>query len=118
MKGRSVEDSACLQWCDISLQEHFLGTLEAGEKLCERMRDVLRDPASHRAVLTCFHRVMLLGFLGEYHTLDDPERRALIKILSERVMSFSSPQPQPTQASPRAGENINRWLVHGRRVSV
>lgn len=85
--------------------------MEAGDKLCERMRDVLHDPDSHKAVLTCFHRVMLLGFLGEYRTLDDPDRRALVKILSERVMSFSYRQMQAPQASLRSRENRDGWLT-------
>lgn len=45
VKGRGVEDEACLQWYDIPLQGHFLGTMDAGDTLCERMRDVLREPA-------------------------------------------------------------------------
>lgn len=31
VKGRGVEDDACLQWYDIPLQGHFLGTMDAGE---------------------------------------------------------------------------------------
>jgi type VI secretion system protein ImpK len=36
VKGRGVEDEACLQWYD--MQGHFLGTMDAGDTLCERMR--------------------------------------------------------------------------------
>ena len=45
VKGRGVEDDACVQWYDIPLQGHFLGTMDAGDTLCDRMRDVLREPA-------------------------------------------------------------------------
>ncbi|MHB6549407.1 DotU family type IV/VI secretion system protein, partial [Klebsiella pneumoniae] len=31
VKGRGVEDEACLQWYDIPLQGHFLGTMDAGD---------------------------------------------------------------------------------------
>ncbi len=54
MKGRGVEDEACLQWYDIPLQGHFLGTMDAGDTLCERMRDVLREPAPNLAVSPVF----------------------------------------------------------------
>jgi type VI secretion system protein ImpK len=57
-----VEDDACVQWYDIPLQGHFLGTMDAGDTLCDRMRDVLREPAPDHAVVTCFQRVMMLGF--------------------------------------------------------
>jgi type VI secretion system protein ImpK len=45
VKGRGLEDDACVQWYDIPLQGHFLGTMDAGDTLCDRMRDVLREPA-------------------------------------------------------------------------
>lgn len=49
VKGRGVEDDACIQWYDIPLQGYFLGTMDAGDTLCDRMRDVLRDPLNGRA---------------------------------------------------------------------
>ena len=66
VKGRGVEDEACLQWADIPLQGAFSGTMDAGDTLCERMRRSLRDPAPDLAVVTCFQRVMLLGLLAAF----------------------------------------------------
>ncbi|MFV7528854.1 type VI secretion system protein TssL, short form [Enterobacter mori] len=66
VKGRGVEDDACVQWYDIPLQGHFLGTMDAGDTLCDRMRDVLREPAPDPAVVTCFQRVMLLGLRPDW----------------------------------------------------
>jgi type VI secretion system protein ImpK len=57
-----------VQWYDIPLQGHFLGTMDAGDTLCDRMRDVLREPAPDHAVVTCFQRVMMLGFLGNFRS--------------------------------------------------
>ena len=111
VKGRGVQDDACLQWYDIPLQGHFLGTMEAGDKLCERMREALRDPASNTAVLTCFHRVMLLGFLGEYSRPDDPERTKLIKVLSKRVKPFRYQQAEPILAPSRTRRRCGGWLA-------
>ena len=95
VKGRGVEDEACLQWYDIPLQGHFLGTMDAGDTLCERMRDVLREPAPNLAVVTCFQRVMLLGFIGSFRSLHDPERLKLVNALGERVLLFSARLPLP-----------------------
>lgn len=106
IKGRSVRDDAWRQWYALPLQQHFLGTRDAGNKLCERMRNVLRDPAAHSAVLSCFHRVLLLGFLGEYRRLDEPGRRKLVKKLGERVMSLTHRQTQPNLTSGHTRERL------------
>lgn len=37
VKGRGVEDDACVQWYNIPLQGLFLGTMDAGDTLCDRM---------------------------------------------------------------------------------
>lgn len=82
------QDDACTQWYNLPLQRHFLGTRTAGDTLCQHMRTALSDPAADMAVLICFHRVMLLGFLGTYRSLHEPDREALIKALGERVPPF------------------------------
>jgi len=109
--GRGVQDDAFLQWSGIPLQKYFLGTTDAGDKLCDRMWKILRDPTAHSAVLTCFHRVIMLGFLGRYRALNDPERRQLAKALSERIISFSvSPAPATCAAPPREEVQAD-WLT-------
>ncbi|MBI6151745.1 DotU family type IV/VI secretion system protein [Serratia surfactantfaciens] len=110
VKGRGVEDDACVQWYDIPLQGHFLGTMDAGDTLCERMRDVLRDPAPDLAVLTCFQRVMMLGFLGNFHSLNSPERQKLVAALSEQVTPFSYPQTHPVLVENHTGRRLGGWL--------
>ncbi|MFK3663170.1 type VI secretion system protein TssL, short form [Scandinavium sp. NPDC088450] len=111
VKSRGIQDDACVQWYDIPLQGHFLGTMEAGDTLCDRMRDVLREPAPESAVLTCFERVMMLGFLGSFRSLNDPERQKLIKTLSEHVAPFSYPQTHPVLAESRVGRGMGNWLA-------
>ncbi len=69
--------------------------MDAGDTLCERMRDVLREPAPNPAVVTCFQRVMLLGFIGSFRSLHDPERLKLVNALGERVPPFSARLPLP-----------------------
>ncbi|VEA66600.1 Uncharacterized protein conserved in bacteria [Serratia plymuthica] len=111
VKGRGVEDDACVQWYGIPLQGHFLGTMDAGDTLCDRMRDVLREPAPDNAVLTCFQRVMMLGFLGNFRSLNDPERQKLVQALSDQVSPFSYPQTHPVLAESRAGRGMGGWLA-------
>lgn len=110
VKGRGMQDDACVQWYDIPLQGRFLGTMDAGDTLCDRMRDVLREPAPEPAVVTCFHRLMMLGFLGSFTSLDDPARQKLVSALSERAAPFSYPQAQPVLAQSRTGRSLGGWL--------
>lgn len=111
VKGRGVEDDACVQWYDIPLQGHFLGTMDAGDTLCDRMWNVLREPAPNHAVLTCFQRVMMLGFLGSFRSLNDPERQKLAAALSGQVVPFSYPQSHPVLAESRPGRGMGSWLA-------
>ncbi|CAI2455611.1 type VI secretion system protein TssL, short form [Serratia liquefaciens] len=110
VKGRGVQDDACVQWYDIPLQGHFLGTMDAGDTLCNNMRDVLREPAPERAVLTCFQRLLMLGFLGSFHSLNDPQRQKLISALNEHIAPFSNPQTHPILAESRTGRGMGGWF--------
>ncbi len=85
--------------------------MDAGDTLCDRMGDVLREPAPDNAVLTCFQRVMMLGFLGSYRSLSDPERQKLVSALNERVTPFSYPQTHPVLAESRTGRGTGGWLA-------
>ncbi|HAT1622054.1 TPA: DotU family type IV/VI secretion system protein [Raoultella planticola] len=110
VKSRGLQDDACVQWYDIPLQGHFLGKMEAGDTLCDRMRDVLHEPAPDAAVLTCFQRVMMLGFLGSFRSLNDPERQKLVRALSEHVAPFTYPQTHPVLAETRSGRGVGSWF--------
>lgn len=110
VKSRGVQDDACVQWYDVPLQGHFLGTMDAGDTLCDRMRDVLREPTPDSAVLTCFQRVMMLGFLGSFRSVNDPDRQKLVNALNQHVEPFSYPQTHPVLAESRAGQGIGGWF--------
>lgn len=119
VKRRGVEDDAWVQWYDVPLQGHFLGTMDAGDTLCDRMRNVLSDPDADMAVLTCFQRVLILGFLGNFHSVNVPERQKLVLALSERVPPFSVAQTHPILAESPAGQGVfdrvSSWPV---RIAV
>lgn len=110
VKGRGVQDDAYITWCHLPLQGHFHGTVDAGDALCDRMRAVLREAAPEAAVITCFQRVMLLGFLGGYSDLNDPERQQLVQALSERVPPFSGQKAQAVLVDSKAGFGTHGWL--------
>ncbi|MHA6673447.1 type VI secretion system protein TssL, short form [Enterobacter mori] len=119
VKGRGVEDDACVQWYDVPLQGHFLGTMDAGDTLCDRMWEILRDPAADTAVLTCFQRILMLGFLGNSRSVNAPERQKLVQALSGRVPPFTVAQTHPILAESPAGQGVfdrvSSWPV---RIAV
>ncbi|MBN4832538.1 type VI secretion system protein TssL, short form [Enterobacter hormaechei] len=110
-KGRGVEDDASIVWYDRPLQAKYFGSMDAGDELYERMRQVLREPAPDIAVLTCFHRVLMLGFKGS-HDLNDPARNQLVRALEERVPPFATAQDQPVLATISGDNGLFHWLRH------
>jgi len=80
-------DEGQMAWRKAPLQARFFGSLRAGEALWNRITQVLRQPTSDKAVLTCYHRVISLGFQGLYglSTVSQTQRDEVAKALSERV---------------------------------
>ncbi|KLQ28923.1 DotU family type IV/VI secretion system protein [Enterobacter bugandensis] len=74
-------------WRKAPLQARHFGSLYAGEALWDRIAEVLRQPAPNMAVLTCYHRVIALGFRGLYSmsSVSQSQREEVIKALAERV---------------------------------
>ena len=110
VKGRSVQDDAYYVWCNSPLQAHFFNTLDAGSQLYERMRSVLHEPAPDIAVMTCFHRVLMLGFQGSYSSLAATEREQLVDQLSARVPVFSFAPSRPVLAIATSRSRLSVWL--------
>jgi len=88
--SRGGMDDGQAIWMKDPLQSHFFNTLQAGELLYERMKQVLQEPAPAQAVLTCFHRVLLLGFRGRYQDPAAPERCAAGNGGTERAVIHPS----------------------------
>jgi type VI secretion system protein ImpK len=109
VKGRGVQDDACVQWYHMPLQGHFLQTMDAGETLCDRMQQVLAQPEADAMVLTCFHRVMMLGFLGGYGSADAPARQQLVSALTKRVPAFMRSVDAPLLSRAHNGLRTG-WL--------
>ncbi|OCA54770.1 type VI secretion system protein TssL, short form [Photorhabdus namnaonensis] len=99
-----VPEQGHAAWRATSLQEHFFNTAEAGDQLYERMRTVLHEPAPDRTVLTCFHRVLLLGFQGKCQEDASLIREQLVDRLRQQVLPFGTAQQSPALtdvSSPR-----------------
>ncbi|WP_159565023.1 type VI secretion system protein TssL, short form [Budvicia diplopodorum] len=111
-KSRGVQDDVCMQWYDRPLQGQFFGTMNAGDQLYERMRQVLREAAPDTAVLTCFHRVLMLGFMGDFTSSTGPERECLVRELAERVPAFDFSPHRPVLASASGRHRAGEWLRH------
>ncbi|WP_459175678.1 type VI secretion system protein TssL, short form [Ewingella americana] len=87
-EGEAIQiDEGQLAWRKAPLQARFFGSLHAGEALWDRIAEVLRQPAPVNAVLTCYHRVIALGFQGLYSqkAVSQTQRDEVIRALSERV---------------------------------
>ncbi|MGE4802455.1 type VI secretion system protein TssL, short form [Yersinia hibernica] len=85
--GAVSADEGQRVWRTAPLQARFFGSLHAGEAIWDRIAEVLRQPAPIAAVLTCYHRVLSLGFQGLYSvkTVSQTQRDETLKALSERV---------------------------------
>ncbi|MTH48930.1 type VI secretion system protein TssL, short form [Intestinirhabdus alba] len=80
-------DAGQAAWRKAPLQARYFGSLFAGEALWDRIAEVLRQPAPNAAVITCFHRVIALGFQGLYSvsSVSQAQREAVIAELAGRV---------------------------------
>lgn len=87
--GRA-QGEAHAQWAARPLQAHFFKRHEAGVQVYEDMREVLAEPAPDRSLLTCYQRMLLMGFQGCYRGDNAAPREQLLAALSERVGPFSA----------------------------
>lgn len=101
-------DEGQVAWRKAPLQARFFGSFRAGEALWDRIAEVLRQPSPNPAVLTCYHRVIALGFQGLYSlkTVSQSERDEVVKALSERV---SPPDADLSLVVHRMGKH--RWSL-------
>ncbi len=82
-----VVDEGVKAWRAAPLQAVYFGSLRAGEALYDRIAEVLRQPSPVPAVLTCYQRVLALGFQGQYSLsgVGQSQRGDVIAALNERV---------------------------------
>ena len=73
------------RWASEPLQAKFFSHHQAGEFLYEEMREALADASSDIRVLTVYHRILVLGFLGRYPNLTHPDRQHFLERLSAKA---------------------------------
>lgn len=110
--NRGTTDDGYLAWRRDPLQAHFFGTLNAGEELWERIRNLLKETAPDTAVLTCMYRTLQLGFVGQYRAQDDEHREDVVRALGERVPAFTLAQDAPVIVNASSLRSNRRvyWL--------
>ncbi|WP_127956792.1 type VI secretion system protein TssL, short form [Serratia microhaemolytica] len=110
VKRRDMQDDAYFVWCHSPLEAHFFNTLDAGNQFYQQLETVLQQPTPERHVLTCFHRVLMLGFVGKYGVQNLAERQPLIEQLSAQITPFNFTPSQPVLAMPKSASRLQRWL--------
>jgi len=116
MRNASPQSPSRAVWTAKPLQAHFFSRHQAGEQLYEDIREALAEPAPDVRVLTCYHRVLMLGFLGRYREENAPEREHLLTTLSEYVEPLSSAQDAPLLVRAGGGGCL-RWKEnHSQRI--
>lgn len=108
--NRTERDDGYLQWIQSPLQAKYFNTLEAGDKLWDRLRDLLNEPAPNNDVLICFHRVITLGFVGKYRQTDAPEREQIIELLNTQLPAYALSSDLPLVMKPK--HRMNRRHIY------
>jgi type VI secretion system protein ImpK len=72
-------------WRRTPLQGHFLGHLHGGDLFYENIKKLLREAAPSEAIMTCYYRMLLLGYTGKLRSEENEERQSLMKQLRERL---------------------------------
>jgi type VI secretion system protein ImpK len=102
-----AEGSAHEDWAMETLQARFFSSHQAGESLYEDMRSALQEASESPCVLTVFHRVLMLGFLGRYREANHPERQQLLTAISAQVPPLDTSQSLVVQLG--SGPRMPMW---------
>jgi type VI secretion system protein ImpK len=105
-----AEGKVHADWASKPMQAKFFSRHQAGESLYEDMREVLREPAPDRHVLTAFQRVLAIGFLGRYSDVNDPEREQLLAALDAHVAPLKLSHAPSTKVNLVRRMNPLRWM--------
>lgn len=116
-KVQASIDDGIRVWKKAPLQARYFNSLRAGGAIYERIAQVLRQPSPEQAVLTCYQRVLALGFQGQYSLDDDGQsgRDEIIKALNARVPALGADVSLVVHKSGKRRYNLLRsvwfWIV-------
>ncbi|HAV1831427.1 TPA: DotU family type IV/VI secretion system protein [Enterobacter hormaechei subsp. steigerwaltii] len=90
-KVQASIDDGIRVWKKAPLQARYFNSLRAGGAIYERIEQVLRQSSPEQAVLTCYQRVLALGFQGQY-SLEEGQsgRDDIIQALNARVPALGA----------------------------
>ncbi|MDF7669678.1 type VI secretion system protein TssL, short form [Orbaceae bacterium ESL0721] len=83
------------KWQGVPLQVLFFNSNNAGNELYERIRSHLRSDKRETLVLSCYDRVLGLGFQGCYLLGEQQEREHLVIALREALRESEQDQTYP-----------------------
>lgn len=110
-------DEGIKAWRAAPLQARYFGSLRAGGALYDRIAEVLRQPSPVPAVLTCYQRVLALGFQGQFSLsgVGQSLRDEVIAALNERVPPLETGVDLVVQKTGKRRYNILRsvwfWII-------
>ncbi|WP_313625954.1 type VI secretion system protein TssL, short form [Kosakonia sp.] len=110
-------DEGIKAWRAAPLQARYFGSLRAGGALYDRIAEVLRQPSPVPAVLTCYQRVLALGFQGQFafSGARQTQREEVIAALNERVPPLETSVDLVVQKTGKRRYNILRsvwfWII-------
>jgi len=99
--NRQQKDEGYNTWLQSPLQARYFNTLEAGDKLWDRLRGILNETAPNQDVLLCFHRVLTLGFVGKFRRMDAPERERIVTQLNTQLPDYLISSELPLVVKPK-----------------
>lgn len=112
-----VVDEGVKIWRAAPLQARYFGSLRAGGALYDRIAEVLRQPSPVPAVLTCYQRVLALGFQGQFSLsgVGQTQREEVLAVLNERVPPLETGVSLVVQKTGKRRYNLLRsvwfWIV-------
>nr|WP_282560412.1 MULTISPECIES: type VI secretion system protein TssL, short form [Providencia] len=99
--NRQQKDEGYNTWLQSPLQARYFNTLEAGDKLWDRLREILNETTPNQDVLLCFHRVLTLGFVGKFRRIDAPERERIVVQLNTQLPDYLISSELPLVVKPK-----------------
>ncbi|HGI5212174.1 TPA: type VI secretion system protein TssL, short form [Providencia alcalifaciens] len=99
--NRQHQDDGYNTWIQSPLQARYFNTLEAGDKLWDRLRSILNETAPNPDVLLCFHRVLTLGFVGKFRQKDAAERERIVAQLNVQLPDYLISSDLPLVVKPK-----------------
>lgn len=116
--GQKIDvDEGIKAWRAAPLQARYFGSLRAGGALYDRIAEVLRQPSPVPAVLTCYQRVLALGFQGQFSLsgVGQEQREEVIAALNERVPPLETGVDLVVQKTGKRRYNLLRsvwfWII-------